>query len=349
MSGLEKKVFAEAANLIGSWRRPLLISHVKPDGDALGSLVAMRALLASQGIAADAVLFDPIPDRYAAFHRYDPMPVYGHAVQEADLNAADGIVLLDTCSYSQIHPIADWLKTTTVPKIAVDHHITRDDLADRYVIDEKAAAACLILFDWAQALGWKITDDCAEALFIGIAMDTGWFRYSNTDHRVLVAAAILVGKGVRPNELFQRLFQSESTQRVRLLGAALGSLELLARDRVAVMSLSVDAMSTCGASRLDTEDIVNEPLRIGSVIISVLLVEQEDGLVRASFRSREPFKDDKSAGSAPHETAIDVDVAKVAATFGGGGHARAAGARIKGTLPDVRRTLTEHLEQCLPG
>jgi phosphoesterase RecJ-like protein len=179
-------------------------------------------------------------------------------------------------------------------------------------------------------------------------MDTGWFRYSNTDHRVLVASAILVGKGVRPNELFQRLFQCESKQRVRLLGAALGSLELLAHDRVAVMSLSVDAMSACGASRLDTEDIVNEPLRIGSVIISVLLVEQEDGLVRASFRSREPFESDKSSASAVGEPVIDVDVAKLAATFGGGGHARAAGARIKGTLADVRQILIEHLEQCLP-
>jgi len=348
MSRLSKKVFAEAASLIESWRRPLLISHVKPDGDALGSLAAMRALLALRGIPADTVLFDPIPDRYAAFHRYDPMPVYGDAMQQSDLNAADGVVLLDTCSYNQIHPIADWLKTASVPKIAIDHHITRDDLADRYVIDEKAAAACLILFDWAQALGWEISDDCAEALFIGIAMDTGWFRYSNTDHRALVAAAILVGRGVRPNELFQRLFQCESKQRVRLLGAALGSLELLARDRVAVMSLSVDAMSACGASRLDTEDIVNEPLRIGSVVVSVLLVEQEDGLVRTSFRSREPFTDGKSAGSAPHEPVIDVDVAKIAATFGGGGHARASGARIKGTLPDVRRTLMEHLEQCLP-
>lgn len=349
MSKLNEKNFREAAVLIESWRRPLLVSHVKPDGDALGALVAMRAMLASRGVSAVAVLFDPIPGRYSMFHRYEPMPVYGDAVQESDLNSADGVVLLDTCAYSQVDPVAEWLKASPVPKVAIDHHITRDDLADGYVIDESAAATCLILYDWTQTLGWSVGSDCAEALFIGMAMDTGWFQHANTDHRVLKAATDLVGRGVCPNELSQQLFQRESPARVRLLGAALGTLELAASDRTAVMSLSMEAIAKCGATRTDTEDIVNEPLRIGSVAVSVLLVEQADGLVRVSFRSKEPFEMDTDAGAPPQGTDVDVDVAKVAEAFGGGGHTRAAGARIKGTLSDARRMLVEHLEQFLPA
>ncbi len=299
MSKLNEKIFREAAALIESWHRPLLVSHVKPDGDALGSLVAMRAMLRSRGISPVAVLFDPIPGRYATFHRYESMPVYRDAVHESDLSIADGIILLDTCASSQLDPIADWLKSTAVPKVAIDHHVTRDDLADCYVIDESAAATCLILYDWTQTLDWSVSGECAEALFIGIAMDTGWFQHANTDHRVLAAAADLVGRGVCPNELSQQLFQRESPARVRLLGAALNTLELAADDRVAVMSLSMKAIADCGATRTDTEDIVNEPLRIGSVVVSILLVEQADGLVRASFRSKEPFETDTDAGAPP--------------------------------------------------
>lgn len=348
MSSLDEKSFAEAAALIESFRRPLLISHVKPDGDALGALVAMRTLLASRGISAVAVLFDPIPSRYAAFHRYEAMPVFGDTAQESDLDVADGIVLLDTCAYSQIHPIADWLRAAALPKVAIDHHITRDDLANRYLIDESAAATCLILYDWTLAFDWSVSSDCAEALFTGIAMDTGWFRHANADHRVFAAVADLVGRGVRPNELFEQLFQSESPARVRLLGVALSTLELVANDMVAVMTLSTAAIAECGATRADTENIVNEPLRIGSVAVSVLLVEQEDGPVRASFRSKQPSVSEIDTGSTVLGPKLDVDVAKVAQAFGGGGHARAAGARIKGTLPEVRQTVIEYLKQFLP-
>ena len=357
MSRLERTMFVEAAAQIASWRKPLLISHTKPDGDALGSLIAMRALLGSQGIDATALLFGPIPDRYSIFHCYHAMPVYGNEVREADLADFNGIIVLDTCAYNQLRPIADWLQSAAVPKLAVDHHVTRDELVDQYLIDESAAATCLILYDWARALDWPMTDDTCEALFIGMAMDTGWFQHANTDDRVLAAAADLVTRGVQPHELHQALFQRETPARVRLLGAALRTLELSAADRLAVMTLSADAVTDCGATSADTEDIVNEPLRISSVAVSVLLVEQTDDVIRASFRSKPPL-DWKKPPPLPHprrgkerptQRRTDVNVAKVAGAFGGGGHTRAAGARIHGTLSDVRNTVIERLESILSG
>ncbi len=363
MSALGAKSLTEAAARIASWKRPLLISHDKPDGDALGSLVAMRSLLRSRGVEAVALLYDVLPDRYEIFRRYGPMRVLGLDIQTTDLADIDSVLVLDTCTYGQVDPIADWLRSSDVPKLAVDHHVTRDDLADYYLIDESAAAACLILYDWAKAVNWPIAADTRDALFVGMAMDTGWFRHSSTDQRVLVAAADLVTRGVNPHELYQELYQCETPGRVRLLGTALGTLELLFEDHVAVMILSADAITDAGATPSDTEDIVNEPLRIGSVVVSVLLVEAADGVIRASFRSKPPaepraeWNPDLSGARAdapvPHPLrgegwSTDVDVATVAQAFGGGGHTRAAGARISGTLPEVRRNIIDYLERTFP-
>ena len=337
MSALETAAFAKAAERIAAWRRPLLITHTNPDGDAIGCLVAMRSFLRALGMDAKALLFDPIPKRYAVFNRGDSIPVYGHELGRVDLDAADAIVVLDTCSYAQLDPIADWLRGSSKPKLAIDHHRTRDDLADRYLIDELAAAACLILYDWAQAVGWPIDREVAEALFVGVAMDTGWFCHSNTDQRALAAAADLVALGVDPHGLFNELYQREAPGRVRLLGAALNTLELVADGRLAVMTLTADAFSSAGATKADTEDIVNEPLRIGSVVVSALLVDHGDGLVRVSFRSKPP-----AAAGNP-----DVDVSAVAQAFGGGGHPRAAGARIPGSVAQVRIPVVDYLRAIL--
>lgn len=332
MSSLDQKVFLDATARIKSWRRPLLVTHAKADGDALGSLVAMRSLLAAQGIDALALLFDPVPSRYDVFRRYQALPVLGTDVEVGDLSTVDGVVILDTCSYAQLDPLADWLRAAFVSKIAVDHHVTRDDLADVYLVDESAAANCLILYDWARAADWPLDEHARDALFIGIAMDTGWFRHSNTDARVLAAGADLIGRGVTPHELYQQLFLRETPGRLRLLGAALGRMELLIGDRVAIMTLPQEVFPQTGAAAADTEDIVSEPLRIESVVVSVLLVERGDGVVRTSFRSKAPIAPD----------APDVDVAAVAQAFGGGGHRRAAGARITGSLNDVRRKVVDH-------
>ena len=342
MSGIDAQTFREAAERIASWRHPLLIAHEKPDGDALGSLIAMRAMLRTRGVAGRALLFDPIPDRYVLFGALEPMPVLRRDVTEGDLAMHDAVIILDTCTYTQLPMLSNWLRATSVPKLVVDHHVTRDPIADWYLIDEPAAATCLILYDGARALGWSIDREAADAMFVGIAMDTGWFRHSNTDARALAAAADLVSRGVEPHALFEAMFQQESPARVALLGAALGTLELSNDGRLALMTLSAAAMRVVGASPADTEDIVNEPLRIASVIVSVLLVEQGDGLIRAGFRSKPPATLRSTKASA-----ADIDVATIASALGGGGHRRAAGARIPGRLDDVAREIRLRLQPLL--
>jgi len=335
MSGLPPARYVEAATIVGRWRRVLLFSHAKPDGDALGSLIAMRRLLLAADIEANPVIFDPVPDRYTFLTEKQPLRRLGFDFELRALDNVDGAILLDTCALNQLEPIAEWLKSSPVEVLAVDHHVSRDDIADHRLIDETAAATCLILFDWARRSGWPIDAHTAEALFVGIATDTGWFRHSNTDRRVHEAAGELIARGGRPTEIYDRLYMHESEARFRLRAALSSGIELAAGKRLAILTLPRALLQSVGAKLSDTEDLVNEPLRIAGVDVSIMLVEQEGGVIRVGLRSR-----------APEASAIrDIDVAAIAAESGGGGHRRAAGARVLGTIESVRARLVERIER----
>ncbi len=341
MSALDPQVFQDAAGFLAGRKRALLVAHEKPDGDALGALAAMRSLLTGLGVQAIPLLYEALPVRYSYFGGYGLFPVLGSELTTAELAGFDLVVVLDTCSYSQLRPIEGWLRSTRAAKLAVDHHSTRDALADHYLVEESAAATCLILHDWARAMGWAMDPVAAEGLFVGIATDTGWFRHSNTDERVLRACADLTARGVRGHEFYEVLHQRESAGRVRLLGEAIGSLELLHEGRLAVMSLDSAAFVRAGASPAETEDVINEPMRIASVVVSVLLVDAGDGVVRVSLRSREP------RSGTDGDTGLDLDVAALAQGLGGGGHRRASGVRVKGALAGVRKDVLERLGKVL--
>jgi len=329
--------FMQAARTVASWSKPLLLSHAKPDGDALGSLVALRQLLKGRGLDPVAVLFEPLPSSYKLFETYDPLPVWGRDLKTEHLSDIDAVIVVDTCTYTQLEPIAAWLRGATVPKLAIDHHVNRDPLADTYLVDESAAAACLILYEWAVAAGWSLDQTARDALFVGMATDTGWFRFSNVDARVLLAAGNLASQGVRPHELHQALFQRDQPARIRLLGRALASLELHNDGRLALMTLTPQDYVETGAGAGDTENIVNEPLRIESVAVSCILVDRDEGFLRCSFRSKPPLS--------PGEP--DVDVSLIASALGGGGHRRAAAARIAGSPDEVRRRVVDRLQEAV--
>jgi len=331
--------FGQATAFVRDVRRPLLVSHAKPDGDAIGSLVAMRAVLRVLGAEPFALVYDDIPDRYCFLVDDEPLTRLGADLSLADLDRRgfDGVVVLDTCTYNQLEPIADWLRATSLRKLVVDHHVTRDELADVSVIDESAAAACLVLHEWFESACFEIDAAAAQALYVGIATDTGWFRHSNTDARAMSAATKLVARGVRPSAMFDLLFQQETVARFRLRAAVGSHLELLADDRLAVQAIPARVFDETGSSLAETEDLVNEPLRVSGTVLSVMLVDQGGGVTRVGFRSRAPITEDDP----------DIDVAAIAMQFGGGGHRRAAGARIQAPLDEAKSRVVEAMVAAL--
>ncbi len=301
-------------------RRPLILSHRRADGDALGALAAMTRALRKMGLDPAPVLFEPFPARYdllrdmAAWRQWDEE-------REALTAACDAVVILDTCATSQLEPVVEYLPQA--PRIlVVDHHPTRDAIGTRpgdlQLFDETAAAVCLLLAEWVEAVGIPLDAALATALFVGIATDSGWFRFSNTDARLLRVASRLAEAGAAANPIHRALFQREPAAKLRLTGRMLQGMELHADGRLAVLQLRAADFAAVGADRTMTEDLVNEAGRLDGVEAIIFFTEEPDGSVHVNFRSKE-----------------SVDVSALASRFGGGGHKRAAGARPSGTWDEV--------------
>ncbi len=301
-------------------RRPLLVSHRRPDGDAIGSLAALALALRQREIAPLVVLLEPFPPRYRMLESMAAWRLWRDE-REAVARNCDSVVVLDTCAYSQLGPVGDWL--AAAPRtLVIDHHATADPIGarpgDLRCCDAGASATCLLLTEWAQACDVRIEPQLATALFVGLATDTGWFRYSNADARTLSAAAALVAAGARPAEIYDDLYQRDSAGKLRLVARLLNTLELEAGGKLAILRLRRADFTAAGADAADTEDLVNEVNRLGCALATVMFTEEPDGVVRVNFRSKHT-----------------VDVARLAQQFGGGGHMRAAGARLPGAWDEV--------------
>lgn len=305
-----------ATRCIEAASRILVMSHWRPDGDALGCVVALREVLRGLGKEVLAGVPDDVPGRYSFLAKAERLP---DLAKEADLLkgfAPDLVLIADTSAKAQVEPVWPYLQASQAQRLIVDHHVTHDIPASAELYDTTAGATGLVLFDWFAAAGWELNPVCAESLFVAMATDTGWFRFSSADARMYRAAAELIERhGVRPNALYQQLYMNESPNRARLLGGMLTSLEMHADNHLAVCAITREMFARSGAQYWETEDLINEPMRIGSVRVTALLIEEPDDKVRLSLRSKD-----------------SANVAAIASQFGGGGHERAAGARTPGPL-----------------
>jgi phosphoesterase RecJ-like protein len=332
--------FEQAGRELEGWRRVAILTHDRPDGDALGAIGAMKRIIAGRGGQAEAFLYREVAAQYKFLAEACGLAMWPATGAEVETQF-DGIVILDTCSWSQLDPVAAFLRETRLPKIIVDHHATRDDLTAKSprlvgVFDETSASACGLVFEWAKAMNWAPDAPARDALFVGLATDTGWFRFPSTDGRTLRAVGELIDAGVRPDIMYARLFEGYRPARLRLLREALDTMRLLDQGTISIMWLTRAMFLLSDAVDGDSEDMVNAPLSIGSVIVSVLLSEMEDGVIRINFRSR-----------SPEIVGRDVDVSAMARQYGGGGHKRAAGARAKGKLDEIREKVIETVRETM--
>jgi phosphoesterase RecJ-like protein len=340
---MDRSLLEDAGRRLESWPRTMILSHRRPDGDALGAMAAMARNINAAGREAMAFVYNQIPPRYEFLKEWCEFAEWpSGAVSELN-SRFDGILVLDTCSWSQLEPAAGFLRGSGLHRIVVDHHQTRDDISGErgqamYVIDPSASSACSMLWEWCEVMGCRVDEIAASALFTGMATDTGWFRFSNTDATTLRGAAALRERGARPDVLYGRLYGSQSAARLRLMGEMLNTLRFEADGSLAIAVLTPEMFERTGADRADTEDLVNEPMTVGPVIVSILLTDLGTGEIRASFRSK-----------SPEVCGRDVDVAALAARFGGGGHRRAAGARVKDTLEAAREQIMGAALEVLGG
>jgi phosphoesterase RecJ-like protein len=310
-------LYQQVIETLSACKRVLVTTHVRPDGDALGSAAAMVLGMRQKGIHAEVLLLSHLPRKYAFVFRDHDIPHYDAETgwpEGLSLDAYDALLVVDTGTWSQLPELRERVLAYRKPKLVIDHHLTQEDWADTKLVLTEAAAAGEIVAELLQMWDVDLDAKIASVLYVAIATDTGWFQFSNTRPYTLRLAAQLMEAGVDTDRMYQLIYQNERKERISLQARALNSLELLENDRLAVIRVTVKDFEETGANVPDTENLINLPLQIATVEVSLLFTEPRDfGPVRVSLRSKG-----------------QVDVARFAEKFGGGGHARASGLKVEG-------------------
>ena len=312
---------AEAERLaaeLHSGQRVVLSTHMNADGDACGSVAGLARLLSQVGIESRIVNPTPWPATFS-FLLGDDLVDYT-AKGAAALRPLDALIVLDVSDMKRLGVLADAVRKLDVPRLVIDHHIASDEPAgDILVSDTTACATGELVFDLATVLGLELTEPIATALYCAILTDTGGFRFSNTTPRAHAIAGELLSAGVDPEEMYRRIYASVSPGRLALLRDALSTLEVDRDYGIAWISVPADALDRYDVSSEDLEGIVEHPRSISGTRLALFFRDLGYGKVKVSLRSTG-----------------DVDVNRFARQFGGGGHAKAAGALIPGSMEEVR-------------
>ncbi len=329
----EKILAAHAfSNLLSPGRRVVLTTHVNPDGDGLGSEVGLAHMLKAQGVDVAVANPTPTPPRFDFLFR--DLPGLDRTTEAVKtLRKADVIVVLDIADIGRLGMLSDTVREAGVPVACVDHHVSEGMLPDgpRYV-DASAAATGELIFEIARACGWDVTEAAARALYVALVTDTGGFRFSNTSPRTLRIAAELLETGIDPDSVYVDVYANAPEGRPRLFAEALQTLVVEPEHGLAWVTVPPGAVERHGVTADDLDGVVEFPRSIAGVRLALLFREIHQGRVKVSLRS---------VGK--------VDVAAFAKQFGGGGHTKAAGVSLEGSMAEVQERILSAAREYLNG
>ena len=315
----------EIAAFLRAHRSFVILGHVDPDGDAIGSALGLAGMLRAEGRVARVALPGGVPDTYRFLPRTDEV---GASLEDVDPEA-EAVVVLDSTSPSRLANLAP-LTDGTRPLANVDHHPDNSRFGAPSFVDPTACATALLLYELARDHDFAIDAEVASCLYTGIVTDTGRFTFSNTDARGLAAAAELTRLGAEASRIATRVYATHTPSSLRLLGAVLATLELHEQGRVACVQVTNRMLEECGATSEDADGFSGLARSVEGVSVGLFFRETEGG-TKVSFRS--------NGG---------VSIHGVASRFGGGGHSSASGARLPFPLEEAKArvlvAVAEHLE-----
>lgn len=311
--------FSEIARILRENEKFAVLSHVRPDGDALGSQLALALSLKQLGKDVRIWNEDGMLEKYSFIPRSELLTAPPAAAEDFDV-----VVALDTAIQNRLGRTVDAVRSAKT-WINIDHHPSNPRYGDLVYIDADSPATGQILFDLLRSEKFPIDREIAENLYVAIATDTGSFQYSNTTARTFEIAAELVRAGIDVGQVSQKLYENYPRRRIELLRELLRTMRFEGDGRVASFKLSLKTAAHLGVLPEDNEGLIDHIRAIHGVIVAVFFEELPEGKVRVSMRS----KDEK------------FDVCAICQKFGGGGHTLAAGARVKGTLDEVEQRVLE--------
>jgi phosphoesterase RecJ-like protein len=299
-------------------RRVALSTHMNADGDGCGSEAALARLLAQRGLDVKIVNPTPWPELFSFLLGDDVRDESARGA--AALRNIDLLIVLDFSDVKRLGALAETVRALDVPRLVIDHHIASDDPAGNIVVsDVTACATGELVYDLARTLGFEITPAIAQAMYTAILTDTGSFRFSNASPRCHAIAAELLDAGVDPEDMYIRVYASAPPGRLRLLSEVLATLGVDEVLGLTWLSMNAGALEKHGVRQEDLDGIVEQARSIAGTRMALFFRDLGYGKVKVSFRSTG-----------------EVDVNAFARQFGGGGHAKASGALVPGSLDDVR-------------
>lgn len=307
-----------AVKLLCSYDNVLILIHHFPDGDTLGCGYALCRALQSLGKKARVECCDKISEHYDYITRSVSEQQFEH----------EHIVAVDVADNKLLGALNE--KYGDKVELCIDHHASNTMYAAQTYVDASAAAACEIIYQVVLALGVKIDKDIANALYTGIATDTGCFKFTNTTERTHIIAAELMKAGADYGEINRIMFDTKSKSRLAVERMVLENIVFSHSDKIALVTISQDMLRKSGAEDGELEGITSLPRTIEGVIIGITLRERKDGKYKVSVRTHAP-----------------ISASALCARFGGGGHDRAAGCEIADTLENARNMLLNAAEQML--
>ncbi|MCR4434588.1 MAG: bifunctional oligoribonuclease/PAP phosphatase NrnA [Clostridiales bacterium] len=301
-----------------------ILPHVSADGDALGSSLAL--LLALKKLNKDAAVYleEEIPFIYSFLPGKQHAEVYSGRAKEFDL-----VIALDTGDMERLGERSRIFREALIT-VNLDHHNTNTEFAFYNHVQTRASAVGEIVYQLIKMLGVSLDADIATCLYVAVATDTGGFRYGNTTAVTHQIAGDLVNNGVNVSDINQKIFESVSLQKVKLMGMAINSMELFENNKIAFITLTDEMVRKAGAKEEDCDGIVNLGRNIYSVEVAAMLRMKGTDLIKVNLRSKNY-----------------VDVSAIAGMYSGGGHKRAAGCIVTGKIEDLKEKLLEDIKEAL--
>tara|TARA_A100001391_G_scaffold201280_2_gene187894 strand:+ start:192 stop:1184 length:993 start_codon:yes stop_codon:yes gene_type:complete len=324
--GVNWKAFVDQ---ISHYQSFVLVSHIRPDCDALGSELGMAEVLRAIGKDVRIINAHRTPPALSFLDPAGNIDVLGDSVEAEDVKA-DCIMILDTSAWAQLGDMGDVIRASRADKMVLDHHVGEDDLGATMYKDYQAEATGQLVVQAADAFHVPLTRAMAVPVFAAIATDTGWFRFPSVTPETYRVIARLMEVGVVPSEVYGDLYERDTIGRLKLRGLILSRTTTEMDGALVYTHVSKGDFADCGAEASDTEDAINLTLSIRGTQAAVIFVEQLRGGFKLSFRSRCAF-----------------DCNEIARQFGGGGHKAAAGAFQEGTLADVQERVLPVVREAL--
>jgi bifunctional oligoribonuclease and PAP phosphatase NrnA len=310
------KAVQKIKSAIKKAKKILVLAHMDPEGDAIGSTLAVYGYIKSLKKSVFAYNQDKIPDNLK-FLKYS-----GNVINSIDHLRFDLTFILDCSEFKRVGKNFEEKLPDLGTIINIDHHVTSRGLGSINIIDSKASSTAEIIYSILKKLGCSFTKDLAEALYCALLTDTGSFRYSNSTPKAFRLAAELVNLGADPWKVSHNVYENFPASRLKLTSMVLSTLEIFENDRFASITLLDDMFAKTGALPEYSDGLVNYPRSVEGVEVAMIFKQAGEGSFKVGFRSKG-----------------NIDVSRIAASFGGGGHKNASGCTVSGDLDTVKQKI----------